>query len=157
MIAAAWNTSDAKPPRSTTWRRRVSAGEILVASSRAKHDAALAMTNNHDLTQKEMQEAAKITPFELPPLPGEAVPTQTAALDALGDVELDVRIELGRAYMHLEDATNLPCGAVVPLDRPADGPVDVFAGDRLIARGELLVLDNKYCVRVTELVAAAAG
>jgi flagellar motor switch protein FliN len=115
------------------------------------------MTDSRVPTRQEGPEAPRIKPFEPPPLAGQAVPTQTAALDALGDIELDVRIDLGRAYMYLEDAINLQRGAVVPLDRPLDGPADIFAGDRLIARGEVLTLDDRYCVRVTELVAGAAA
>ncbi|HLA84371.1 MAG TPA: FliM/FliN family flagellar motor switch protein [Thermoguttaceae bacterium] len=96
-------------------------------------------------------------PFQLPPLAGTPVLTQKASLDALADVEIDVRIDLGRAYLHRADASELGPGAIVPLDRAADAPVDVLAGGRLIARGELLVLDGKYCVRVTELVAGMAA
>jgi len=90
--------------------------------------------------------------FQFPELTGTAATTETASLDLLGNVELDVRIDLGHAYMRLEDALRLGPGAVVPLDRSVDEPVDVFAGGRLIARGEILVLDDHFGVRVTELV-----
>jgi flagellar motor switch protein FliN/FliY len=77
---------------------------------------------------------------------------EAASLEPFGDVELDLKIELGRTQMYLEDVLKLGKGSVVPLDRLAGDPVDIIAGGQLIARGEVLVLDEKFCVRVTELI-----
>jgi flagellar motor switch protein FliN len=96
-------------------------------------------------------------PLELPELTGAPIPTQNASLEALTDIDLDVRIDLGRAYVHREDLLRLGPGAIVPLDKAADEPVDVFAGGRLIARGQVVVLDGKICVRVTEMVTGMAA
>ncbi|MBI3838927.1 MAG: flagellar motor switch protein FliN, partial [Planctomycetia bacterium] len=57
----------------------------------------------------------------------------------------------GRTQMYLEDVLKLRNGSVVPLDRLAGDPVDVLVNGRLIARGEVLVLNGNFCVRVTEL------
>src|SRR5687767_4256190 len=76
-----------------------------------------------------------------------------AALEMLRDVELNVRIELGRTRMAVGDVLNLDEGSVVELDRLAGDPVDVFVNDRLVARGEVLVLNDNFCVRVNEIVA----
>jgi flagellar motor switch protein FliN/FliY len=54
--------------------------------------------------------------------------------------------------MHLEDVLRLKRGSVVPLDKLAGDPVDIYVNDRLIARGEVLVLNDNFCVRVAELV-----
>ena len=70
----------------------------------------------------------------------------------LRDVELDLRIELGRTHLYLEDILQLRKGSVVPLDKLAGDPVDVFVNGRLIARGEVLVLNDNFCVRVAELM-----
>lgn len=99
----------------------------------------------------------KIEPFSLPRLEGEAVPTEIATLDALGRMELDVAIDLGRAYVRPVDLARLTPGAIVPLDKPANAPVDIFVHGRLLARGEAIVLDGKICVRVTELVSAGSA
>jgi flagellar motor switch protein FliN len=74
------------------------------------------------------------------------------SLEALRDVELTVQIELGRTRMRLDDVLRLEKGAVVALDRLAGDPVDVFANGQLIARGEVVVLKEKFAVRVTEVV-----
>jgi flagellar motor switch protein FliN/FliY len=86
-----------------------------------------------------------------------SLPTQQQnpkpTLDALRDVELDVRIELGRARMRIEEVLKLAAGAVVELDRLAGEPVDVYVSDRLVARGEVVVLNDNFAVRVTEILA----
>ena len=56
----------------------------------------------------------------------------------------------------LEDVLKLEDGSVVPLEGAVDEPVDIFVGGRWIARGEILVLDDKFCVRVSQLVAGMA-
>jgi flagellar motor switch protein FliN len=85
-----------------------------------------------------------------------AAPSKEAAtLDLIRDVELDLKIELGRTHMYLEDVLKLRKGSVVPLDKLAGDPVDIYVNGRLIARGEVLVLNDNFCVRVAELIVGA--
>lgn len=87
---------------------------------------------------------------------GPAAPsTEAATLDLVRDVELDLKIELGRTHMYLEDVLKLRKGSVVPLDKMAGDPVDIYVNGRLIARGEVLVLNDNFCVRVAELIVGA--
>ena len=94
-----------------------------------------------------------LAPFPLDELTGEPASTETATLDLISDVQLDLKIELGRTNMYLEDVLKLRKGAVVTLDKLAGDPVDIYINERLIARGEVLVLNDNFCVRVGELVA----
>jgi flagellar motor switch protein FliN/FliY len=94
-----------------------------------------------------------VQPFEFKDLTGTKAANEPAALDLLRDVQLDLKIELGRTHMYLEDVLRLKEGAVVTLDKLAGDPVDIYANGRLIARGEVLVLNDSFCVRVAELVA----
>ena len=73
-------------------------------------------------------------------------------VDLLDEVEMDLRVELGRTQMRLEEVLRLRKGSVVALDKLAGDPVDIFANGRLVARGEVLVMNDNFCVRVTELV-----
>ena len=75
------------------------------------------------------------------------------SIDLLRDVMLNVKIELGRSRMYIEDILKLGEGSVVELDKLAGDPVDVFVNDRLVARGEVLVLNDNFCVRIGEIVA----
>jgi flagellar motor switch protein FliN/FliY len=93
-----------------------------------------------------------VTPFRLLDFSGAAASTDVATLDLIRDVELDLKIELGRTHMYLEDVLKLSKGAVVPLDKLAGDPVDIYVNGRLIARGEVLILNDNFCVRVAELV-----
>jgi flagellar motor switch protein FliN/FliY len=78
---------------------------------------------------------------------------QVSSIDLLRDVDLNVKIELGRSRMLVEDVLKLSEGSVVELDKLAGDPVDVFVNDRLVARGEVLVLNDNFCVRINEIVA----
>ena len=73
-------------------------------------------------------------------------------IELLKDVGLQVKIELGRSRMLIEDVVRLGEGSVVELDKLAGDPVDVYVNDRLVARGEVLVLNDNFCVRVNEIV-----
>lgn len=97
--------------------------------------------------------AAGAKPLELEELSGAPPNTERATLDLIRDVELDLRIEFGRTHMYLEDVLKLRKGSVVPLDKLAGDPVDIFVNGRLIAKGEVLVLNDNFCVRVAELIA----
>lgn len=91
--------------------------------------------------------------LDLPDFGTAAAPASDRGIDLISDVELDVKIELGRAMMLIEDVLKLGEGSVVELDKLAGDPVDVFVNDRLVARGEVLVLNDNFCVRVSEIVA----
>ncbi len=73
-------------------------------------------------------------------------------LEDLGDLDLDITIELGRSELLIEDVLKLREGSVVSLDKRAGDPVDIFANGRLVARGELLVIDGKFGVRLCEVL-----
>jgi len=98
-----------------------------------------------------------VKPFELKDLFCAAPANEQASLDLLRDVQLDLKIELGRTQMHLEDVLRMKQGAVVTLDKLAGDPVDIYANGRLIARGEVLVLNDNFCVRVAELISGEAA
>jgi len=86
-------------------------------------------------------------------------PLDHAASDIsfLCDVNLKVRIELGRTRMYVEDVLRLNAGSVVELDKAAGDPVDIFVNDRHIARGEVITVNDNFCVRVTEIIHSAAA
>lgn len=75
------------------------------------------------------------------------------SIDMLGDVDLNVMVELGRTEMLVEDVLQLCDGSVVELDKLAGDPVDIYVNHRLIARGEVLVLNDNFCIRISEIVA----
>jgi flagellar motor switch protein FliN/FliY len=73
-------------------------------------------------------------------------------INLLMDVNLKVTVELGRTKMQLRQVLELQQGSVVELDRLAGDPVDVYVNERLFARGEVIVVDDKFGVRITEII-----
>ena len=90
--------------------------------------------------------------FEFKPFSGTAANKESATLELMSDVQLDMTIELGRTHMELEDVLKLKQGSVVPLDKLAGDPADIYVNGRLVARGEILVLNDNFCIRVAELI-----
>ncbi len=93
-------------------------------------------------------ESLDLPSFDRPEESGE----DTAGIGFLGDVNLHVKIELGRSRMYVEDVLRLNEGSVVELDKPAGDPVDIYVNDRHLARGEVLVVNDNFCVRVNEII-----
>jgi flagellar motor switch protein FliN/FliY len=91
-------------------------------------------------------------PFEPPDFSPAARQGDGSQINLLDDVELDVKIELGRTEMYIEDVLTLAPGSVVVLDKAAGDPVDILVNDRLVARGEVLVLNDNFCVRINDIL-----
>ncbi len=94
-------------------------------------------------------------PFAAPSFGAPGAPKSAEGIDLLGDVNLQVKIELGRTRMLVEDVLRLSEGSVVELDKLAGDPVDVYVNDRPVARGEVLVLNDNFCVRISEITGSA--
>jgi len=73
-------------------------------------------------------------------------------LDLLMNVPLNITAELGSCKMLVEDILKLGTGSIIELDRLAGGPVDLLVNEKLIARGEVIAIDESFGVRVTELI-----
>jgi flagellar motor switch protein FliN/FliY len=73
-------------------------------------------------------------------------------LELLRDVEMELTVELGRTRMTVRELLALAPGAVVELDRAAGSPADLLVNGRLIARGEIVVVDEDFAVRITEIL-----
>ncbi len=83
---------------------------------------------------------------------GDRAGPETRPLEFLSDVELRAGVELGRTVLTVGEVLRLAPGSVVTLDRLLGDPVDLLVNDRLVARGEVVVVDGKFGLRVTEIV-----
>lgn len=77
---------------------------------------------------------------------------ETIPLSRLRDVQLEVTVELGRTSMIVSDVLGLEIGSVIELDRAAGAPIDVRVNGTLLARGEVVVVDDEYAIRLTEMI-----
>jgi flagellar motor switch protein FliN/FliY len=92
------------------------------------------------------------TPAATPAASDAPAPAARTGLDLLHDVEMEVTAELGRTRMSVRELLALTPGTVVELDRAAGGPADLLVNGRLIARGEVVVIDENFGLRVTEII-----
>jgi len=136
------------------------AGAVLVP------DAVLTSAHNADLLQ-ESGAAVEAVSVEEAVLSG-AVLTSVGTLDGgpnrpqhgielLHGVDMEVTVEIGRTRMTVRDLLELTPGAVLELDRAAGSPADLLVNGRLIARGEVVVIDEDFGLRITEIAVDAAA
>jgi flagellar motor switch protein FliN/FliY len=94
--------------------------------------------------------------FEPGVLPVGAPITGTAggSLSALNDVQMVVTAELGRTTMPMRELLGLTPGVVVEIDRAAGSPIDLLVNGRRIASGEVVVIDEEFGIRITEIIAS---
>lgn len=105
-----------------------------------------------DLSHVKMEEP-KAHPAEFQQLSPSSGPSRMASnIDLLLDVKMPVAIELGRTELPISEILNLGPGSVVELDKLAGEPVDLLVNDKVIAKGEVVVVDENFGVRITMLM-----
>lgn len=95
--------------------------------------------------------ATPVQPAQFRPLAPESTIGRANSIDLIRDVPLQISVELGRASLTVREILALGVGSVVELDRLAGEPVDVLVNDRLIGRGEVVIVDESFGVRLTEI------
>lgn len=98
-----------------------------------------------------MSDPVDYVPFETS-TSGEAVALSAPELDRLHEVPVELAVEIGRTRMTIGETLALAPGAVVTLNRLAGEPVDLLVNGTPIARGEVVVIDEEFGLRITELV-----
>lgn len=103
-----------------------------------------------------LKEPVHATPYNFKPFGGASIETDTDKnnLDLLMSVPIQITVELGRTNKKIKDIADLTIGNIVELNRQAGDQVDVMANGRLIAKGDVVVVDDNYSVRITEIVRA---
>lgn len=87
--------------------------------------------------------------------PAATAPAGSQNLDFLLDIPLDVTVELGRTSMIINKMLQLTQGSVVELDKAAGEPVEIFVNDKLLGKGEVIVVNERFGVRITEIISQA--
>lgn len=77
-------------------------------------------------------------------------------LDILLDIPVGLTVELGSCHLPMRDVLQLTVGSVVQLDKVADAPVDLHVNQKLVARGEVVVVDGRFGIKITELMGGVA-
>ncbi len=123
------------------------------------------VTPEEDLEEKREFSSSAKTP-EVLSAPAQFAPTapqqfgmsqlgpsvDTGNLELILDISLEVKVELGRAYRKIKEVLELGSGSVVELDRLAGEPVDILVNDKLFAKGEVVIIDENFGVRITDIL-----
>ena len=129
--------------------------------------AASVLIQDHLLTAvapTETPSAPYVEPVETPapaapasPVAANVTPLPSRGIEMLHGVDMEVTVELGRTRMTVRDLLALTPGAVLELDRAAGSPADLLVNGRLIARGEVVVVDEDFGLRLTEIIDDSAA
>jgi flagellar motor switch protein FliN len=109
-----------------------------------------------DETIQAAAEAVDYVPFEATVGPAPEAPTGAASeLERLSDVPVELAVEIGRTRMTIGETLALGPGSIITLNRLAGEPVDLLVNGKPIARGEVVVIDEEFGLRVTEVVSGS--
>ncbi len=122
------------------------------ASAASSYDEAPTARGGTDVASRQR---APVQTAQFKPLGPEQAGGRGQSIDLIKDVPLHVSVELGRASMTVREILALGPSSVVQLDRLAGEPVDILVNDRLIAHGEVVIVDESFGVRITEIVREA--
>jgi flagellar motor switch protein FliN/FliY len=100
-----------------------------------------------------MSDPVDYVPFETTTTAPDASGSATPELERLYDVPVELAVEIGRTHMTIRETLALGPGSIVTLNRLAGEPVDLLVNGKPIARGEVVVIDEEFGLRVTEVVA----
>ena len=142
------NTLNTEEPRD-------SAGEVTTEAAGSQEPVELVVVEGVGTDETKAEASVKRARFA--PLQQRAVTAEQGTMDLLLDVRLDLRVELGRASLPVRQALQMGPGSVVTLDKLSGEAVDVLINGKLIAKGEVVVVDENFGVRVTEIIGGSAA
>ncbi len=138
---------DASPAGEGAAADAPAAGPDEAAQAQRSADAAVGV-----MTEPSEPEQVNAQPVEFSQLTNRAEPGEARKIDFLLDVPVTVTVELGRTSMVIRDALSLGGGSVVELNKLAGEPVDVLINNKLVARAEVVVVNENFGVKVIDIV-----
>jgi len=109
------------------------------------------MNDNNNDNQNPMPDAISTSAAAAPPASG-PIPNTSRSINFLLDIPLELTVEVGRRAMTMGELIDLMPGTVVELDRPAGEHLDILANGKIVARGEAVVVGDRYGVRILEII-----
>lgn len=162
LDVAAWMVETASQGRSGS-AAGGSAGEVAAARDVAAFSAGAAAVAAHEpVIQPDREpsegpvrrtpQGAQIKEASFAPLGGKAQPSYGGNMDLLLDVPLQVTVELGRTRLQIREILELGKGSVVELDKLVGEPVEIYVNGKLLAKGEVVTIDENFGVKITDIV-----
>jgi flagellar motor switch protein FliN/FliY len=125
--------------------------ESAQARSEGEEKSGQSEAKKEVIETKPTPSSQPMTFIELSPARGTEPPQE---LDFILDLPLEVSVEIGRTKMLIKDLLKLTQGSIIELDRIAGEPVDIYVNGKLMAKGEVVVVNDRFGVRVTEIISA---
>ena len=106
-----------------------------------------------DMSQMYTQQPVNVQPAQFQAFAGDFNPiTQQENIGLIMDVPLDVTVELGRTSKSIQDILEFAPGTIIELNKIAGEPIDVLVNGKYVARGEVVVIEESFGVRITEII-----
>ncbi|MFV2034451.1 MAG: flagellar motor switch protein FliN [Halocynthiibacter sp.] len=121
------------------------------------HEETISVLEENEKNQDAKLEGLALEEMEAPSnsAPDMAAEKSASDLEAVFDVPVRISVVLGRARIPVADLLKMDVGTVVELDRQVGEAVDIYVNDRLVARGEIVLVENRLGVTMTEIIKAA--
>ena len=100
-------------------------------------------------------QSVPVQPAQFTPLATGPVPVNDANIGLILDVPLEITVELGRTRKSIKEVLELTNGSIIELDRLAGEPVDIMVNGKYLAKGEVVVIDENFGVRITDIASPA--
>ncbi len=100
----------------------------------------------------DMRQQVVVQPAQFSPLGSSKTGKETGNLGLIMDVPLQVTVELGNTRMKIKDILELGLGSIIELDKLAGDPVDIYVNGKMIAKGEVVVIDENFGIKITDIV-----
>lgn len=114
-------------------------------------DEGQTMSSVNDLQNDDTVDASSVRSVRFAPINEVSASSAQNSMDLLLDIDLELSVELGRASIPVRDVLNMGPGSIVELEKLAGEPVDILINGKYIAKGEVVVVDEHFGVRVTEI------
>lgn len=115
----------------------------------------MADADNTEATDTTAQDTIAAAPASFPPVTNTATAEQPKNIDFILDIPMKVSIYVGSTKMAIRDLLQLAQGSVIELDKLAGEPMEVMVNNKLVAKGEVVVVNEKFGIRLTDVVSAA--
>jgi flagellar motor switch protein FliN/FliY len=79
-------------------------------------------------------------------------PNEKYDMDLILDIPLDISVELGKVKIPVNELLQLGQGSILELTKPVDEPLDIYVNNKLVAKGEVVILDDKFGIRVADII-----
>ncbi|HHW02855.1 MAG TPA: flagellar motor switch phosphatase FliY [Thermoanaerobacterales bacterium] len=132
--------------------QQASEKESTVVSDNMQDNMLSFPEEKEEKNKPERRKSITVNPVQFETFQEEPVPPSNASLDLIMDVPLEVTVELGRTFKTIKEILGFSPGSIVELDKMAGEPVDILVNGKHVAKGEVVVIDENFGVRITEII-----